>query len=301
MNDLRPSDRAPLLFRVAKALERRGIRGSSRILRSLQLGGSLDRPVDFHLGGGINIVVPIARNEYDRFDLDSYETDLLDVLAENVRKLSNVTLIDVGADIGVFSLKLLARAPCIHKIVAFEPNSEGFRWLDFNLNRLGIPARAVPAAVADFHGKGRLAKPESRWRADVAESHTQFFLDPCPEGNIDVTTIDSLAGLPQADLVIKVDVEGGEMAVLRGAAATISRAANVIVVIEAHPAVAARTGIDPVECLRVLASFRPMRFTLGETGASVGTGRGFFEQVAPDRIYNVIAQSTQDAVASSVP
>jgi FkbM family methyltransferase len=290
MNDLRPSNRAPLLFRVAKALERRGIRGSSRILRSLRLGGSLDRPVEFHLGGGIDIVVPIARNEYDGFDLDTYEADLLHLLAEYVRKLSNVTLIDVGADIGVFSLKLLAGAPCVRNIIALEPNGEGFRWLELNLSRLDIPARAIHAAAANFQGKGRLAKPESRWRAGGAENHTQFFLEPCPEGDIEVTTIDSLAGLPQ-DLVIKVDVEGGELAVLRGATATISRAANVIVVIEAHPAVAARTGVDPVECLRLLESLRPMRFTLGETRGSVGTGRGFFEQVAPDRIYNVIAES----------
>lgn len=37
-------------------------------------------------------------------------------------------------------------------IVAFEPNSEGFDWLQFNLGRLNIPAQAMRAAVADFNG-----------------------------------------------------------------------------------------------------------------------------------------------------
>jgi FkbM family methyltransferase len=289
---MQPGNRPPLIFCIAKAMERQGIRGGTRLLRSLRRTGWLDRPVDYPVDSTLRIAVPIARNEYDRVDLDNYETEFLDVLSAAIREVSGVfTLIDVGADIGLFSLKLLARSPSISGIVAFEPNSEGFGWLKFNLGRLSIPSQAIMAAVADFEGTASLIAPEARWMNGVATNHTQYFLEASPGGPITVTTIDSVPSVVNRNLVIKLDVEGGEMAALRGAARTIASAPRVIVAIEAHPAVAARTGIDPVQCLRLLASFRPFHFVVGETGAAVNAEMPLFEQIAPDQIYNIVATS----------
>jgi len=95
-------------------------------------------------------------------------------------------------------------------------------------------------------------------------------------------------------VVIKIDVEGGEAAVLRGAAHTISAVPNVIVVIEAHPDVVRRTGIDPVECLRFLSSLRPFQFVVSETGSTLQTDRPIFDQISADQVYNVIARSQND-------
>lgn len=269
------------------------MRGSTRLLRLLHQVGYLDRPVDFPLTDAITIRVPIARNPYDKTDVDTYEADFLAALGAEIRQLPEpVTLIDVGADIGLFSLKVLANCPSVSRVVAVEPNSEGFPWLQLNLSRLpkGIEGRAIPAAIADFHGRGRLAVPDARF-TKYETHHTQFFLEPAPDGPIEVTTIDSLALPDSKSVAIKIDVEGGELAVLRGAALTISRIPNSIVVIEAHPAVVQRTGIDPVECLRFLASLRPFRFTASETGRALDTGKPVFEQLAPDQVYNLIARS----------
>ncbi len=95
----------------------------------------------------------------------------------------------------------------------------------------------------------------------------------------------------QESLVIKVDVEGGELAVLRGAARTIAAAQNVILAIEAHPDVTARTGVDPVECLQLLSSFRTFRFNIGETGLELNTTQAVFEQIPPNQVYNIVARS----------
>jgi FkbM family methyltransferase len=290
---IQPRNRAPVLFRVAKALERRGIRGSSRLLQSLRQLGWLDRPVDFRIGDSLGIVVPIARNGYDRHDLDNYETDFLEALSAAIRQVpGSVTLIDCGADIGVFSVKLLATCPSISRIVAFEPNVEGFPWLELNLGRLNIPAEVIPAAVADFQGTGRLAAPETQWTPGIATNHTQYFLEQVANGPINVTMIDLLAHPISGSLVIKLDLEGGELAAVRGASRMISTAPNVIVAIEAHPGVTARTGVDPVECLRLLASLRPFQFSVGETGLSIDTGKFVFDQIAPNRVYNLIARSS---------
>jgi hypothetical protein len=67
------------------------------------------------------------------------------------------------------------------------------RWLQRNIERLKIPARAIHAAVADFEGKGRLIAPEAKWTPGMETNHTQYFLEPAPDGPINVTTIDSLA------------------------------------------------------------------------------------------------------------
>jgi FkbM family methyltransferase len=285
-------DSEPLLFHLAKLLERKNIRGSTRLLKSLARLGWLARPVDYRIGDSLRILVPIARNGYDRYDLDHYETEFLDALSTAIKQIpASFTLIDCGADIGVISIKLLAICPSITRTVAFEPNSEAYPWLQRNLERLKIPARAIHAAVADFEGKGRLIAPDAKWTPGIETNHTQYFLEPAPDGPIDVTKIDSLGCPASESLAIKLDLEGGELAALRGASQTISMAPNVVVAMEAHPAVAARTGIDPVECLRFLASLRPFLFNVSETGQTLDPVRAVFEQIAPTQVYNILART----------
>lgn len=294
ITDTRSVYSEPVLYRIAKGMERRRIRGSTRFLSLLEKMGQLRRPVDFRISDSIAIRVPISRNPYDSVDVDGYESDLLAMLAREVKQVPQpLILIDVGGDIGLFSLKTVALCPTISRVIAFEPNSEGFPWLQFNLRRLpkGVTGEAVHAAVADFHGRGRLAIPERQFSMDCESNHTQYFLEPSADGDIEVTTVDSLKLRADLNVVIKIDVEGGELAALRGAAQTISTAPHVLVIFEAHPAVMRRTGIDPAECLRFLASLRPFSFFAGETSLPLSKDRAVFDQLAPDRIYNVIARS----------
>ena len=284
----------PILYRIAMDMQRRHYRGSTRFFKMLRAAGYLNRPVDFPLSDTIRVRVPIVRNMYDQVYIDGYEEDLFVALATEIRKLPGpVTLHDVGADIGLFSLKLLAHCSSIASIFAFEPNSEGFPWLEFNLSRLpkGIEGKAFTSAISDFQGQGRLGIPAAHFTPGVETNHTQFFLEPFANGPIAVKTIDCL-NLPVTNsVVLKVDVEGGELPVLRGSARTIASVPNLIVVVEAHPAVARRTGIDPVECLRFLASIRPFRFVASETNFELQTDKAVFDQIKPDQIYNVIARS----------
>jgi FkbM family methyltransferase len=271
---------------VAKTLNRKGTRGSWWLLQHLLRAGSLDRPVRFRLSDSIGIVVPIARNHYDQHDLHTYETEFVASLGEAVRRLPGpVTLLDCGADIGLFSLKMLTVCPSISHIIAFEPNSEGYPWLQMNLASLPIATEAVPSAVADFMGPGRLASPAS------AADHTAFFIEPAAKGSIPVTTIDATLGSLKSSLVIKLDLEGGELAALRGAVKALAETPNVVVAIEAHPTVAQRTGIEPVECLRFLAGLRPFRFMDGETRTHLTTDRPVFKQIPPNQIYNLICET----------
>jgi FkbM family methyltransferase len=288
---MRPRDRAPVLYKLALQLNRKEIRGSWRLLGLLRSMGMLDRPVDFRLSDSLRILVPIARIPWDEFDLVHYETALMETLRGFVAPLeAPVTLIDGGADIGLFSLKTLMLCPGIRRIVAFEPNPEGFVWLQQNLSRLPVAAEAVSKAVSDFEGWGQLEAPsgEIEALAGFPMDHTAYFLVPSEKGTIPVTTVDALALPGGGNLILKLDIEGGEKGALQGAARTIEAASKVVVVIEAHPLVARRIGIDPVECLRLLKSWRPFSFIAGETRVKLGTDRPVFEQISPDRIYNII-------------
>jgi len=288
--------RVPFLYQLAKEMERRHIRGGTRLIRILRHVGALKRPADFAVSDTLDIRIPIGRNPFDQPYLDSYESEFIASLIAEVNRLplpAPITLIDVGADIGLFSLKLVAHCPAISRICAFEPNSEGFSWLQFNLANLPktIAHEAYSVAIADFEGKGRLSVPDQRFYPGVESSHAQYFIEPWANGAIDVKTIDSLIAPSKGSVVLKIDVEGGELSVLRGAARLIAGMEQVVVAVEAHPAVVSRTGVDPVECLRLLASLRPFRFVASETGTVLHVNAPIFDQIPPDQVYNLIASS----------
>jgi FkbM family methyltransferase len=280
-----------LIFRLARKLERRGVRGSSFLIRTLGKAGMLDEPVLFPLGNAIHIEVPVRRVNFDAVDIAAYEEDFVQQMAEATKAMSQpVTLIDVGADIGLFSLKLIAACPSIQKVIGFEPNPEGFAHMKNSFSRLPFEAHAMPKGVADFEGSARLVCP------DYGLDYAANFIEPAGDGPIQITTLDGL-GISGANLCLKIDVEGGELAVIQGAEKSIRSAPNVVIGLEANPSVVERTGIDLVECLRLLEKWRPFRFFVSETKARIDSTHPVAGQVPGDGVYNLIATSISDPVA----
>ena len=114
--------------------------------------------------------------------------------------------------------------------------------------------------------------------------HARFLVPG--EGPLEVVTIDSF-GLRGGDLAIKIDVEGGELDVLKGAVETISSARKCVITVEANPRVALRTKRDPVECLRFLESLRAFHFVIAETLESPSTSSPIIKDRQQD-CWNVI-------------
>lgn len=287
MADLAYLEKSPLWFATLKHLMRSRIRGTVRATRLLERCGCFaNKAVRVEVERGFPIYVPIYRPErWDRRDLLEYEHDLMETLVQVASASdSPLTIIDCGADIGLTSVVLAARIRRVSEIVAFEPSDEAFPILQRNLSGLPFRCVALQSAVSDFTGSGKLVNPEY----DI--SHHARYLAPTATGGFPVTTVDSLSLSPR-NLLIKIDVEGGEIGVVRGAARTIELAKSVIVTIEAHPKVFARTGIDPIRVLGELAAIRPFRFVVSEDRqAEIDLSRPFFEQM-PDKeqIYNVVA------------
>ena len=160
-----------------------------------------------------------------------------------VRRLagSRRVFIDVGANVGYFTC--LARS-LGYRVVALEPSSQNLdvlfgnllmnNWRDVEV--LPVGAGAEPG-LATLYGSGTGASLITRW-AGASEATAQ---------TVPLSTLDALlAGrFPGERLLIKIDVEGAEHAVLQGAAALLARRPRPawlieICLTENHPA-----GVNP--------------------------------------------------------
>jgi FkbM family methyltransferase len=238
------------------------IRGGDRLVGIVGKLGMLNVVAQYHLGRGVNFSVPLFRDDtcWDQRDIEDYERGLIHSFCDALEPLSDVVLFDCGADIGTFSALVCSRTSRVTRVIAFEPNPDVADFMKHNFAQLPIPTKAITKAVSCFNGTGRLEVP-----AYDNSDHARFLVPG--DGPLEVVTIDSF-GVRSGDVAIKIDVEGGELDVLKGAAETIASARKCVITVEASPRVAMRTKRDPVECLRFLQSVRPFHFVIAETEES---------------------------------
>ena len=226
-------------------------------MRRLKSLGMLNVVAQYQVGR-VKFGVPLNRLQWDLRDVENYEGKLIYAFRQAIAPLNNVILFDCGADIGTFSSLLCSRTEQIVRVVAFEPNPDVYQFLKSNLSNLPIASDIVAKGVSNFDGSGRLERPSYDF-----SDHARFLI--AGTGPVEVTKIDSL-NVRGGDVAIKLDIEGGELEALKGAAETVASARECVITLEAHPLVARRTGQDPVECLRFLMSLRPFHFIIAETG-----------------------------------
>jgi FkbM family methyltransferase len=122
---------------------------------------------------------------------------------------------DVGANVGFHSLYCALLVGSRGKVIAFEPNPETRRSLTSQLSvNPSLPVSVMTCALTDHCGTVRLDTSTGHLSCRVAEN-----------GNMEVEamTIDALVNqskIPPPNL-IKIDVEGHDANVIRGAMATI--------------------------------------------------------------------------------
>lgn len=188
------------------------------------------RPTHDHLQGEENVVwlaeqdsrylihLPQHKSDYIQKKLfDSRIPYELDMLRDMADRLSPGDLvIDVGANIGNHSLYLVAVAGC--RVVAFEPNPALAVALERSiaLNGFEDHLQLRPKGVGAKTGRARFAEV----RPDNLGA--QRLVSDAATGDIPVVALDK-ARLGKPVRMIKIDVEGMEEAVLRGAHKIIAR------------------------------------------------------------------------------
>ncbi len=153
---------------------------------------------------------------------------------------------DVGANVGLYVRALIQQCKA-KKVIAFEPATENRAYLERNI-RLGNcqdRVQVVSVALADYDGMDEFQVDDVSSTSGVLNIVTQgkasisrrrFGFPPKTE-TVTVARLDTLveSGALPVPQVIKLDVEGAEERVLRGAARTLERHAPLLV-IELHGA-----------------------------------------------------------------
>ncbi len=133
-----------------------------------------------------------------------------------------MTCIDIGANVGYVTLLMAAQVGMRGRVVAFEPTSHIKRILEANVALNGYKQVVIEqAAVCDHDGD--MSFHEGPAGFEVYNSagiitHPSAVLVPFLTNRVPCLTLDSYVSkfhLPKIDL-IKIDVEGGELFVLKG-------------------------------------------------------------------------------------
>jgi FkbM family methyltransferase len=191
----------------------------------------LKRRLPSEFGGGVIFVSPGAALNYWRFDLGKIDPMLLAIVSEIVRKGDVVW--DVGANVGLFSFAAAALAGKEGRVVAIEPDTWLAGLLRRSAARVSVSSAAVdvlPAAVSDRVGVAAL-KIALRGRAS---NHLASAPGSTQAGGfrdiqfVPTFTLDALLEDFSAPKFVKIDVEGAENRVIRGASKMLNEARPVI-------------------------------------------------------------------------
>jgi FkbM family methyltransferase len=149
--------------------------------------------------------------------------------------------VDVGAHVGFWAKDMAER---FGKVYCFEPSPETFGCLCKNLVEFDNVELSC-AAVGDKQRYCKIRRDDIRAKNSGSE-----YITICENGPIRMVSIDDL-NLPGCDF-LKVDVEGFELAVLRGAKGTIAKYRPVISMECDKKFARSRFGWDDAEAMRFL-------------------------------------------------
>jgi FkbM family methyltransferase len=172
-----------------------------------------------------------------------------------------MTVIDVGANHGMFSLEaahLIGGSGLIH---AFEPTPSTRELLLNNLAANGISSVTVfPSALGETPGTARLRihKEMSGLNTlasmDVTWNRQKLVADQIIE--VPVMTLDAHSQDERLEFIdfLKIDVEGFELGVIRGARTLLREKRINLILLEIGDVTCATAGVEPIELLNELES-----------------------------------------------
>jgi FkbM family methyltransferase len=217
-------------------------------------------------------VFPIDRGTLIGWSIHFFGAYEPEVRAEIRRRLRpGDTAIDVGANAGWHTLLMACRVGSGGRVVAIEPNPSSRERLEhaIAINRL-TNVRVDSRALADREGRRPFEAPPAGHVWDgtgrlVGDAEVRLKPDTTTIG---VTTIDALATEHSLDRValIKIDVEGWEPAVLRGAA-NLLRTSRPALIFEYDSAYVERSGTNADELVAFLRTLGYQLHVLRPRGA----------------------------------
>lgn len=142
-----------------------------------------------------------------------------------------MTVVDVGAHVGYYACLAGRLVGPRGLVVAFEPSPRNYELLLANVWRNGLTnVVCFPWAVSDANGLARLSLA-----TENSGDHRLGRVEGRESVAVRTVALDSLEALRPPVDVVKVDVQGGEEAVLRGAQELLAASPGVLVTVEYAP------------------------------------------------------------------
>jgi FkbM family methyltransferase len=173
-------------------------------------------------------------------------------------------VLDIGAYVGMFTVKATLSVGERGRVVAVEPHPEHFSMLQDNCEGLDN-VTLVPKAVMASNGTGRLYITKAAG-ADNLVTHEGHFV------KVETVTLDQLVidlQLPRIDF-IKLDAEGAEVDVLKGGEETLKRTPRLVVAVY-HTTAEGRDRLERVTAI------------LNQAGYTVRVARGLRSYVYAEK------------------
>jgi FkbM family methyltransferase len=144
-------------------------------------------------------------------------------------------VLEIGAHIGIFTIRLARWAGPAGHVYAFEPCPDSLQALSDHLAFNGVSDRVsiVPVAVSDVPGRAAFYFDGTSGENTLSPRHGRLpFAHPV---EVEVMTIDDFCSQRAiTPSFIKIDIEGYELHALRGAARTVRRC-HPAILLEMHP------------------------------------------------------------------
>lgn len=221
----------------------------------------------------------------------SFEPETVKLFRQSLKK--DMVIVDIGANIGYYSVIASNRVGPNGKVFAYEPDNDNFAFLNKNIeiNKLTntIP---IMTALSDSIGERDLYIGDKKCT-------THAFSDNMGTGVKKIVHTDTLDnslqkyGSPIVD-IIKIDIEGAEILAIEGMKNTIAKSHNLILFTEFYPKAMRRLGKRPVEYLKRLHSLGFSLYVINENLGGLtkindfdGFTSGFSDDESVKNIYAV--------------
>jgi FkbM family methyltransferase len=196
----------------------------------------------------------------------TYESEVTQFLQERVR--SGQVVVDLGANIGYFTLLLAKLVGPRGHVVAFEPDPTTFRLLERNVRENGYTNVVLHRqAVADRCGSALLyLNPDNPGDHRLVDGADRESVE------VDVISIDeALPELRTRISWVKMDIQGAELAALRGMRTLLGTNREMGIVMEFCPRALADFGEQPEEVFELLEGSGFTPHVLSERDGSPAT------------------------------
>ncbi len=161
--------------------------------------------------------------------------------------IQNDIVVDIGSNIGYYTILVSRIVGDKGKVYAFEPNKEILPILKKNIEINSCKnVSIIQKAVSEKNGRIKFYLMEE----NKAQSSTYKSGESNEEVEVDSVSLDKFFSGKKKPNFIKMDIEGGELNALKGAKKLLKK--NIKIFLEYKPLKLKRQGLDPEEIKKIL-------------------------------------------------